>query len=144
MHNSSIICVDANILIRLTLKPNEGALQQMWDSWMAQEYTLIAPTLLYYEITNGLYRLQKSGLLSPAFVRDALDFAFALPIRLIGDVALHQRALELAATYRLPAAYDAHYLALAERLGVELWTSDVRLVSALQPFGVDWVKLAGA
>ena len=49
---------------------------------------------------------------------------------------------DIAATYHLPATYDAHYLALAEHLGVELWTADTRLVNALLPFKLDWVKLA--
>jgi predicted nucleic acid-binding protein len=42
---------------------------------------------------------------------------------------------------QIVSATDAHYLALAERLGVDLWTADARLVKALQPFGVDWVKV---
>ena len=45
---------------------------------------------------------------------------------------LHQRALALAHAYRLPAAYDAHYLALAEYFGCELWTDDGRLFRGVQ------------
>ena len=61
---------------------------------------------------------------------------------LIGDSSLHRRAIVLAATHRLPATYDADYLALAERMGIDLYTADAHLVNALQPFKVDWVKLA--
>ena len=42
------------------------------------------------------------------------------------DLNLH--ALHLARRFGLPACYDAHYMALAERLGVEFWTCDERLV----------------
>jgi len=141
MSNSSTICVDASIIIRLTLKPDDVRIRKLWDSWMSQGYRLVAPTLLYYEVTNGLYRQEKGGYLSPEFVRDALDFALTLPVQLIGDAALHQRARELAVQHNLPATYDTHYLALAERLNIELWTTDARLFHALQSGGVEWVKL---
>jgi predicted nucleic acid-binding protein len=143
MNNSLAVCVDASIVVRLLIGPEDAAVKHLWDSWSKQEAHLVAPTLLYYEVANGLYRQQKAGLLRPESAGEALDIALALPVELIGDGDLHRRACELATAYRLPAAYDAHYLAVAERLGVELWTADARLVSAMQPFGVDWVKLAG-
>lgn len=144
MSNSLTVCVDASIVVRFTLNPDDTAIKRLWNSWSTQGVRLVAPTLLFYEVTNGLYRQQKGGVLSPKFVLEALDVALAMPVELVGDGDLHRRACLLAGTYRLPAAYDAHYLALAERLGVELWTADARLVNTLQPFGVDWVKLAGA
>jgi predicted nucleic acid-binding protein len=143
MKNSSTVCVDASTVIRLLIGPDNEAVKQLWDSWTDQGIHMVAPTLLHYEVTNGLYRQMRAGLLIPESVREALDIALALPVELVGDPDLHRRAGELAATYRLPAAYNAHYLALAERLGVELWTADARLVNALQPFGVDWVRLPG-
>jgi predicted nucleic acid-binding protein len=141
MSNSSTICVDANIIIRLTLKLDDEIIKQLWASWITQEYSLVAPTLLYYEVANGLYRQEKSGRLSSELVRYTLDFALTLPIQLIGDVALHQHAHALATKYNLPATYDAHYLALAERLNVELWTADAKLFNTIQSAGVEWVKL---
>ena len=42
--------------------------------------------------------------------------------------------------FNLPATYDAHYLALAEWMEIDLWTADARLVNALKPFKVKWVK----
>lgn len=41
--------------------------------------------------------------------------------------------MQLARQFNLPAAYDAHYLALAERLEAELWTLDRKLFNAVHP-----------
>jgi len=95
---------------------------------------------LHYEVTNGLYQQQKYGLLSPETIRDSLELALSLPINLVGEVGLHQRAREIATQYKLPATYDAHYLALAEGMGIELWTADARLVNTLKPYKLNWVK----
>ena len=46
---------------------------------------------------------------------------------------LHGRALELAYNLLQGAVYDAHYLALAEMLGCELWTADERFYRASGP-----------
>ncbi len=71
------------------------------------------------------------GELNPEEAADALEAALGLDIALYGDRDLHRRALALAGRFSLPAAYDAHYLALAERLGAEFWTADRRLTHAI-------------
>ena len=138
MNNSSTVCVDANIVIQRVVS---NTAEDLWETWVGSGVRLIAPTLLYYEVTNGLYRYLKAGIFSLETVEKTLRAAMALPIELVGEADLHQRAKDLAAKYNLPAAYDAHYLALAERLEVELWTADARLFNAVQPFGIEWVKL---
>ncbi len=50
--------------------------------------------------------------------------------------------MELAHQYGLPAAYDAHYLALAEREGCEYWTTDERLWNAVKA-QLPWVRWLG-
>ena len=42
------------------------------------------------------------------------------------------RAFELATRFRRPAAYDAHYLALAEHLACPFWTADERLYNSVR------------
>jgi predicted nucleic acid-binding protein len=73
-------------------------------------------------------------------VRLALEAAFALPVRLYGEEQLHRRALALAERFSLPAAYDAHYLALADWLGGEFWTADRKLVRAVGD-ELPWVRV---
>ncbi len=143
MNNSSTVCIDANIVVKMVIFPDD-VIRDLWESWQGAGAQVAAPTLLYYEVVNSLHQYQKHGLLSAEAIGQALDTALDLPVTLIGDAELHRRACDLAATYHLPAAYDAHYLALAERLGVDLWTADARLVNTMQPFGVDWVKLVGS
>lgn len=131
MSNSWLV-VDANLVIRLVADPADAQVQTLWDEWMQAGRRLAAPTLLAYEVTSVLHRYARLGYLSANSVRLALDAAFALPIELHGDVDLHWRALELATSLDLPAAYDAHYLALAQRLGAEFWTGDGRLAGRVQ------------
>ena len=137
----SWLCVDASLVIRLVADPADEAVRGLWERWDSEGRRLAAPTLLHYEVTNALYRYQRLGLISPSAVRLALRAALSLPIELRGGPELHRRALELAERISLPATYDAHYLARADRLGGEFWTADAALVRLVKP-ALPWVYLA--
>lgn len=142
MSNSSIVCVDANIVVRLVLFADDK-IQTIWKNWVSDEGRFVAPSLLHYEVVNSLYQYQKHGQISSESLERALEAALTLPVDLVDDDHLHRRALMSAAQYGLSAAYDAHYFALAEWMDIDLWTADKRLVNALKPFKVKWVKGIG-
>ncbi|MCS6938258.1 MAG: type II toxin-antitoxin system VapC family toxin [Roseiflexaceae bacterium] len=129
----SPVCLDASFLLRMLLDKATGPLADtLWETWHREERRLVAPTLLYYEVASALHRYAVHRRLSSAEAETLLDLALRLDIELVGDSELHRRALQLAGAFSLPATYDAHYLALAERLGAEFWTADARLVRAVQ------------
>lgn len=137
----STICVDANFVVGLvTSGTNETRFIERWSNWRNQEFTTVAPTLICYEMTNVFHRSAAAGLISPEEGTQFLANALSLGIKLYGDPILCHRALILARQFNLPAAYDAHYLALAERLEAEFWTCDRRLVRAVQTT-LPWVNL---
>lgn len=131
--DSSCTCADAGLVIRLVAYPDDAPVRNLWQHWRDERRVIAAPTLLYYEVTNVIHRYRHAGLLSAAAAALALDAALAVPIQLHGDPALQVAAKALAERFALPAAYDAHYLALAERLDAEFWTADARLARAVQP-----------
>ena len=140
MPNSSV-CVDASFIIRLlTSDDPQSFVIRLWIKWHEEGCPVVAPSLLYYEITNALHRYVVHGELIPEEASELLDVALKLDITLYGDADLHRRALKLAKNFSLPATYDAHYLALAERLGAEFWTADKRLVRSVKKH-VSWVRL---
>jgi predicted nucleic acid-binding protein len=138
--NSSWICVDANLVIRLVSDPADEPIQYLWEQWDSERRQISAPTLLYFEVANALYRYHKLGYLSASSVQLAFRAALALPLELHGEPDLHWRALDLAEKFSLPVAYDAHYLALAELLEGEFWTADRRLARTVQS-ALPWVHL---
>lgn len=140
MSNSSTICIDANIVIRYVLNPDDAPVQKLWKTWAANEMNLVAPTLLYYEVTNGLYKYQRGKMVSAETIWETLEFSLDLPIQLVNESSLHLRAQELATQYNLPATYDAHYLALAQWMQIDLWTADSRLINTMKPFKLKWIK----
>jgi predicted nucleic acid-binding protein len=125
--NFATHCIDANVVLRLLNAPEHPVVAEVWSEFVAADVELVAPTLLTYEITNALHQQCRLGRLGTGCARELLDVAQALPIDLHGDAWLHARALEIAQEHQLPAAYDAHYVALAERFRVPLWTCDQRL-----------------
>lgn len=133
--SASTVCVDASFVARLFLGPDDNGFWEILESWHAEGAAMCAPSLITYELTNVFYRCHRAGYLSLASARLALDAALGLPIRLEGDTGLHRDATRIAANAGSAASYDAHYLALAERLGTELWTADARLAREPGPGG---------
>lgn len=129
---TSTICVDASLVLRLVVAdPLSEAACRLWRDWADEGRQVVAPVLLHYEATNVLHRLAGSGALRPETAREALEVVLALPVRLLESPQLAVRAWELARQLGLPAAYDAHYLAVAEQQECELWTADGRLARAV-------------
>ncbi|TET54632.1 MAG: PIN domain-containing protein [Anaerolineales bacterium] len=137
---NSPICVDASVVIRLVADPSDETVRALWEQWDAEGRELVAPTLLLYEVCNVLFQYQKTGLMSASAVDAALEAALSLPVELHGGSDLHRSAVDLARRFSLPAAYDAHYLALAESLQAEFWTKDGRLARAVEQ-ELGWVHL---
>lgn len=142
MRGPSEFCVDANLVIGYAGIRRTAATAELWSRWVQERPTMHAPALLKYEVINGIHRMRAAALLSTEDAARALTRAFRLPIVLHNDDALHLRAFQLAFDHGLPASYDAHYLALAERLGIEFWTTGAKLARAVGD-RLPWVRLVG-
>ncbi|MGH4015495.1 MAG: type II toxin-antitoxin system VapC family toxin [Pseudonocardiaceae bacterium] len=128
--SATVACIDASLVIRVLDAPRYPTVQREWGRLVGDGRELIAPTLLPYEASNALHQQQRARLITPETAADGLRRILGLPIELHGDARLHERAFELAVEHHLPATYDAHYLALAERFRVPLWTCDRQLAEA--------------
>jgi len=129
----SPVCVDANIIVGLvtTEAQSERALA-LWAEWMYGNIRVVAPTLLRCEVTSALRRKALRGELSLQDARYALEEALSLDIELLDPPRLSLHAFDLAVRFNRPAAYDAHYLALADMLEAEFWTADERLFNTVR------------
>ncbi len=136
-----MISVDASLIIRLlTSQDSDSPYDRRWNQWRGSNATIVAPTLIMYEVSNGLYRYSRAGQITSEEGEQLLERALNLGIRFYGDADLHRQALNIAIRHNRTATYDAHYLALAERLGVELWTADQRLFNAVGS-SLSWINL---
>lgn len=126
MPTFSVYCPDASIIVRLLLYPNDPV-APLWRSWQQEAAVIVAPILLYYEVTNALYQQQRQKRFGVEIVEKMLRTAQALPIQLYSDPELHSLAHRLATAYTLPAAHDAHYLVVAQHFDAQFWTGDKRL-----------------
>ena len=129
-----MICTDASVVAKWFLEEEwtDRARALLRDTLDANE-PIVAPPLIAYEVTNILrLRLRASPGLPLEHALAFLDYFLSIPIELRLPPGLHRRALVLADEFGLPAAYDAHYLALAEEFACDLWTDDRRLLRALE------------
>lgn len=140
---SSKVCADASFVVRLLVDgPQHPCAEAVWQTWRSRGARVVAPFLLRYEVTNAVYRLARHGLLGDSEASAAQSALYGLPIEFRPEDWLHDRAFRRAQTHDLPTAYDAHYLALAEAEGAELWTADAKLAKAVRP-ALSWVRLLG-
>lgn len=138
-----MICVDASVAIKLVLdEERSDRARALYSTAVQTSKPIVGPPLLPLEVTNILrQRMRTRDGLSLFAATQHLDDFLALRIEFHDPAGLHFQALVLADALGLPETYDAHYLALAEHLGCELWTDDQRLmrrVATSLPF-VRWI-----
>jgi predicted nucleic acid-binding protein len=130
-----VICVDASVAVKWILDEERSErARALYEMVIRTSLSIVAPPLLPLEVTNILrQRMRTTSGLSLVQATQHLNDFLALPIEFHNPVGLHSWALVLADALGLPATYDAHYLALAEQLGCELWTDDRRLIRQVTP-----------
>lgn len=127
------ICVDASFIVTLLVPERfSQAALSLWEEWIAEDASVIAPGLLRYEATSALYRKAFRGLIAWDDMVLALDQFLRLDIEWRDPPSMPKRASELAREFKRPNTYDAFSLALAEILGIRLWTGDEKLFNAVR------------
>ncbi|MFQ5812517.1 MAG: type II toxin-antitoxin system VapC family toxin [Anaerolineae bacterium] len=140
---NSQVCIDANLALKLVLVEEDSLkAQYLWDTWVDADVEIVAPPLLAFEGTSVICNKMHRGLVPPEEAELMFKAFHLLGVRLLYPDDLHEKAWELAKRFNRPQAYDSHYLALAEILGLELWTSDERLYNTVK-HRLPWVKWLG-
>ncbi len=127
-----MICVDASVAAKWVLAEEfSDKASALYRACVDAAVAIVAPPLLAIEVTNIIrQRMRREGMALAEARRLLRRFqTFAVAVHVPGQ--LYDQALVLAEGYDLAAAYDAHYVALAQILGCDLWTNDQRLLRAL-------------
>jgi predicted nucleic acid-binding protein len=123
-----VICVDASVAVKWIIEEDysEQALELVRRADRMAE-RIVAPALMPFEVGNIIrQRMRREGL--PLATAESLFAQFLkAPVEHWSPHELHHEALRITDRYNLPAIYDAYYVALAETLGCDLWTADLRL-----------------
>lgn len=140
---TDFVVVDASLAFKWLVEEENSdratTLTRLWDD---QGIQLAAPPLMPFEVANALYRRVLRGELTVAVAAGLIQDLMSLGVALHATPSLHSRALELASRLSQGAVYDAHYLALGESLGCEVWTADRRFYRAASS-GVDNMRWIG-
>jgi len=131
--NGSVV-IDASLAVKWLVNEvhTERALS-LARTWARAGIQPVAPYLMPVEVANALYRRALRGDISVVAATTLLDGLLNAGIELREPRGLHRRAIELADQLHQEAAYDAHYLSLADIMGCELWTADERFYRAASP-----------
>ncbi len=120
-----MIVLDASAAVDWLLQTPAG--QRIEKRIYARNESLHAPHLIDIEISQVLRRLTRQGVISAGRADEALGDLLDLRIARYPHFVLLTRIWQL--RHNL-SAYDAAYIALAEKLGGLLITRDVKLASA--------------
>jgi predicted nucleic acid-binding protein len=137
-----MICIDASVAAKWVFIEEDSDLATA--AFRAHEDSgIIAPAFMAAELTNSIRRRVARGLMTHEEGEEALDRFLSFEVTLATDPSVHLEALRLAHRFDRPAAYDMHYVALAQIAGCDLWTADERLLNALGG-RLDFVKSLSA
>jgi len=135
------IVVDANLVAALVIElPYSQKASDKLVAWERAGEELAAPTLMEYEVCSTLRKVLLAGWIAAEEAQVALIRMRRLGIHTVPPtVALHRAALQWAQRLGRSRTYDAQYMALAEELRADFWTSDLKLFNRAKQLGLAWV-----
>jgi predicted nucleic acid-binding protein len=140
---SGSVVVDAGIVLATVLtEPLRPQARALLGNFAAQDIQIVVPTLFWYEIVAVLRKNVYRSTLQASDAEQYRDILLKQPVQTVIDEALLRRAFVLATQFNRPTAYDAQYLAVAERFGCDFWTADEKLFNVVHQ-ALAWVKWLG-
>ena len=125
---NGVYVVDASVIAKWYLIEEEAAdkAASLLQAFTQGEVTLVAPSLVLYEVTRTLHKAYRQRRIASEAALDRLDDLLNLNLRLLHEPELFRSALRLAFRYHCNF-YDACYLALADLLAVPFLSADEKL-----------------
>lgn len=139
--------IDASLVVWAVLPVVAGKgvdVTKRLEEWHRADERLVAPMLWMAECTSAVSSATHAGIISEEEGIRALGDIVGLEVEMAAiDEVMCKAAFGWARRLGHARAYDGFYLALAEQLGVGLWTADRRLVNGARQVGVEWVRWVG-
>ena len=135
--------IDASVVLKWYLADeqySEKALRLL-EKYVSDRLDILAPSLLDYEVVNGLVIASRRGRIEEGQLLTAIDGFVSLGIKLKNLSMFFPQVLHYCKVYNR-SIYDASYLALAEDEGIPLITSDQGIYNAVRK-NLQWVKWLG-
>lgn len=120
-----MIVLDASVVVELVVGTSEGL--RLLEDIRSADAILAAPELVDVEVLQVLRRMVYRGDIEAVHAEASIGLLGDLPLTRYGHAALRDRVWEFR---HAMTAYDAVYVALAERLEASLWTRDTKLASS--------------
>ena len=135
--------VDASLAVKWVIpEDNSAEADTLLQDWQNRSSRRVVPSLFACEVGNVLYKRMLKQTLTLVQAQGNLEAIMSEVIVLDFEPKTAKRGLELAQAFARPASYDAHYLALAEHLGCELWTADQKFWNTTKGT-FKWVRWVG-
>ena len=134
------IVIDASVVLKWYLddEDNGRSALSLLERYVSQELDILAPSLLGYEVMNGLAIAKKRGRIGEDKLQMAVQGFMELEISQKHISSFYPKVIHFYNIYNL-SAYDASYLALADEESIPLITADERLYNTVKK-DLPWVK----
>ena len=137
------IVIDASVILKWFLSDEEYSQSALalLDKYVSFELEIVAPSLLEYEVLNGLQIARKRGRIPQDNTIMAVEGFLGLEIEKKDISSFYSWIMHFSEAYNL-TVYDASYLAVADEEGIELVTADESLYDRVKT-NLKWIKWLG-
>lgn len=135
--------VDASVILKWYLLDEAHGAQALalLQQCTAGKLEILAPSLLMYELLNGLVIAARRARLDQNTISLSFKGFMSLGVRFYEVSFFAEKVLQYCRLYGR-SVYDSSYLSLAEQEGVDLITADERLFKSVQK-DLPWVRWIG-
>ena len=137
------LVIDASVVLKWYLTDEEWGQEAniILEQHVAGDMTLLAPTILPYEVLNALLVAERMGRTAENVTEEAFYGFVELEINFLDPFVDYPSILSLARSFRR-SVYDASYISLARKNNIDFVTGDKRLYNGVKD-KLKWVKWIG-